>query len=81
MIQEYIVLIFWEVNPMQILVKVFNHTPVIHINEKSQWIKVFVYHKINDNEFYIPFFKVCMEAEEIDKSSCLALNECDKNQK
>ena len=41
----------------------------------------FDYDKINDNEFYIPFFKVCMEAEKIEKSSRLLLNKCDKNQK
>ena len=40
----------------------------------------FDYDKINDNEFYIPFFKVCMEAEKIEKSSRLLLNKCD-NQK
>ncbi len=41
----------------------------------------FDYYKINDNEFYIPFFKVCMETEKIEKSSRLVLNNCDKNQK
>ena len=41
----------------------------------------FDYDKINDNEFYIPFFKVCMEVEKIEKSARLLLNKCDKNQK
>ena len=41
----------------------------------------FDYDKINDNQFYIPFFKVCMEVEKIEKSSILFLNKCDKNQK
>ena len=35
--------------------------------------------KINNEEFYIRYFNVCMEAEEIKKSSTLRLNSCDKN--
>ena len=35
--------------------------------------------KINNEEFYISYFNVCMEAEEIKKSSTLRLNSCDKN--
>ena len=35
--------------------------------------------RINDNEFYIPFFEVCMEAEKINNLSSLLLNKCDKN--
>ena len=37
--------------------------------------------RIDDNEFYIPLFKVCMEAVKIEKSSRLELKNCDKNQK
>ena len=37
--------------------------------------------RIDDNEFYIPLFKVCMEAVRIEKSSRLELKNCDKNQK
>ena len=37
--------------------------------------------KINDEEFYIRHFKVCMEAEKIEESSSLNLNNCDKNDK
>ena len=37
--------------------------------------------RIDDNEFYIPLFKACMEAVKIEKSSRLELKNCDKNQK
>lgn len=37
--------------------------------------------KISLEEFYIPHFKVCMEAENIEESSGLALKTCDKNEK
>lgn len=37
--------------------------------------------KINDEEFYIRHFKVCMEAEKIEESSVLNLNTCNKNNK
>jgi len=36
---------------------------------------------ISEKEFYIPHFKVCMEAENIEESSGLALKTCDKNEK
>lgn len=36
---------------------------------------------IDDNEFYIPFFNVCMQAVKIEKLSSLELKNCDKNQK
>ena len=35
--------------------------------------------KIDNEEFYIRHFNVCMEADEIKKSSTLRLNSCDKN--
>ena len=35
--------------------------------------------KIIEEEFYIPFFNVCMEVEKIEKSSKLLLNKCSKN--
>ena len=37
--------------------------------------------KISEKEFYIPYFKVCMEAESIQESSSLDLKTCDKNEK
>ena len=37
--------------------------------------------KISENEFYIPYFKVCMEAEKIEESSSLLLNTCNKKDK
>ena len=36
---------------------------------------------ISNEEFYIPHFKVCMEAEKIEESSALDLKSCDKNNK
>ena len=35
--------------------------------------------KIDNEEFYIRHFNVCMEADGIEKSSTLRLNSCDKN--
>ena len=35
--------------------------------------------KINNEEFYIPYFKVCMELDKLEQSSALKLNSCDKN--
>ena len=35
--------------------------------------------KIDNEEFYIRYFNVCMEADGIEKSSTLRLNSCDKN--
>ena len=37
--------------------------------------------KISEKEFYIPHFKVCLEADEIESSSTIELMTCDKNQK
>ena len=37
--------------------------------------------KISEKEFYISHFKVCLEAENIESSSTIELNSCDKNQK
>tara|TARA_B110000444_G_C18851562_1_gene606115 strand:- start:11423 stop:11992 length:570 start_codon:yes stop_codon:yes gene_type:complete len=37
--------------------------------------------KIDENEFYIPFFNVCMEAEKIEDLSNLNLKTCDGNEK
>ena len=37
--------------------------------------------KIAEKEFYISHFKVCLEAENIESSSTIELNSCDKNQK
>ena len=37
--------------------------------------------RIDDNEFYIQFFNVCMQAVKTEKSSRLELKNCDKNQK
>ena len=36
--------------------------------------------RISQKEFYIPHFKVCMEAQKIQESSNIDLKECDKNQ-
>ena len=35
--------------------------------------------KIYNEEFYIPYFKVCMELDKLEQSSALKLNSCDKN--
>ena len=37
--------------------------------------------KIDDDEFYMPFFDVCMEAENTSASSTLKLRGCNKNEK
>ena len=37
--------------------------------------------KISEKEFYIPHFKVCMEADSIQESSSLEVKTCDKNEK
>ena len=37
--------------------------------------------RIDDNEFHIPFFNVCMQAVKTEKLSRLELKNCDKNQK
>jgi len=37
--------------------------------------------KIDEDEFYMPFFDVCMEAENTSASSTLNLNGCNKNEK
>jgi hypothetical protein len=37
--------------------------------------------KINENEFYLSHFKVCMQAQKIEQSSRLELTNCDKNEK
>ena len=37
--------------------------------------------KINNDEFYIRHFKVCMEAEDIKEGSSLKLSSCNKNDK
>ena len=37
--------------------------------------------KIDDDEFYMPFFDVCMEAENTSASSTLKLKGCNKNEK
>ena len=37
--------------------------------------------KIDEDEFYMPFFDVCMEAENTSASSILNLNGCNKNEK
>ena len=37
--------------------------------------------KIDEDEFYMPFFDVCMEAENISASSTLNLKGCNKNEK
>jgi|TARA_B100000768_G_scaffold177145_1_gene190886 hypothetical protein len=40
----------------------------------------FDFSRISQKEFYIPHFKVCMEAKRIQESSTIDLKECDKNQ-
>jgi len=37
--------------------------------------------KVEESEFYMPFFEVCMEAESIDESATLQLKICNKNAK
>ena len=37
--------------------------------------------KIEESEFYMPFFEVCMEAESIEESATLQLKICNKNEK
>ena len=37
--------------------------------------------KINENQFYITFFKVCMEAPNIQESASLLLNQCSQSEK